>query len=96
MTSTALENEDAFLQTLVAQSEHRLDVEREASLVLVEADRDALRAPVGEEPLHMRVDLGLADDELGAVADPLLSLERRRKIGLLHLAAPSAMYPTEL
>ena len=35
----------------------------------------------------MRVDLGLAGDELGAVADPLLALEGRGEVRLLHLRA---------
>jgi hypothetical protein len=33
------------------------------------------------------VHVGLARDQLGAVADPLLALERRREVGLLHLGA---------
>ena len=78
---------DALLEALVAQAHHRLDVEGEAALVLVEADRDALRAPVGEELLHVRVDLGLAEVEVGAVADPLVALEDRGEVALLHLRA---------
>ena len=87
VTSTPFEHRDPFAEALVAQAEHGLDVEREAALVLVEADGHALRAPVGEERLHVRVDLGLADDQLRAVADPLLPLECSREIGLLHLRA---------
>ena len=56
----ALEHRDALGEALVPQPEHGLDVEREPALVLVQADRHALRAPVGEERLHVRVDLGLA------------------------------------
>ena len=33
----------------------------------------------------MRVDLGLAEDELGVVADPLVALEDLREVGLLAL-----------
>ena len=62
-------------------------VEREPALALVQADRDALRAPVGEEGLHVGVDLGLADEELGAVADPLLALEGGGEVVLLARGA---------
>ena len=65
----------------------RVHVEREAALVLVQAHGHALRAPVGEEPLHVRVHLGLAEDQLGAVADPLLALVGLRQVGLLHRRA---------
>ena len=41
---------------LAASPATDVEVEREAALVLVEADRHALRAPVGEELLHVRVD----------------------------------------
>ena len=76
---------DALGEALVAKPEHRLHVEREPALVLVQADRHALRAPVREEPLHVGVDLGLAGDQLGAVADPLVALEDGRQVGLLRL-----------
>ena len=62
----------------------RVHVEGEAALVLVQADRDALRAPVGEEPLHVRVDFILADDQLRAVPDPFLASERLPEVCLLH------------
>ena len=87
VTSTALEHRDALGEALVPQSEHGLDVEREPALMLVKADRHPLRAPVREERLHVRVDLGRACDELGAVADPLLALERLGEIRLLDLRA---------
>ncbi len=63
----------------------RVEVEREAALLLVQADRDVLRAPVGEELLHVRVDLGLAEDQLGLVADPLMALVDLREVALLAL-----------
>ena len=47
--------------------------------MLVQADGDALRAPVREEPLHVLVDLRRADDQLGAVADLLLALVTLRR-----------------
>ena len=37
----------------------------------------------------MLVDFGLAQDQLRAVADPLLPLVRRRQVGLLHRGAES-------
>ena len=43
----------------------------------------ALRAPVGEDLLHVGVHLGLAGDERRAVADRLLPLEGGREVGLL-------------
>ena len=84
VTSTPSRTRDSLAEALVAQPEHRLDVEREAALVLVETDGHALRAPVGKERLHVRVDLGLARDQLGAVADPLLALETCGEVRLLH------------
>ena len=84
VTSTPSSDGDSLGEALVAQPEHGLDVEREAALVLVEADGHALRPPVGEERLHVRVDLGLARDQLRAVADPLLALVGRGEVGLLH------------
>ena len=44
-----------------------------------------LRAPVREQLLHVRVDLGLAEVELRAVADPLVALEDLLEVALLHL-----------
>ena len=81
---------DADLAALAVEPLDRVHVEGETALVLVQAHGHALRAPVGEERLHVRVHLGLAEDQLGAVADPLLPLVGRRQVGLLH-AAPSAM-----
>ncbi len=60
----ALEHGDTLAEALVAKAENGLDVEREPALMLVQADRDALRAPVREEVFHVRVDLGLAGDQL--------------------------------
>ena len=78
------EDGDPDLGALALEPPDRVHVEGEAALVLVQARRHALRAPVGEEPLHVLVDLGLAQDQLRAVADPLLPLVRRRQVGLLH------------
>ncbi len=64
---------------------HRLLVEREAALVLVQADGDAAGAPVGEQLLHVRRHRGLAHDQLRAVADPLLALEHGDEVALLRL-----------
>ena len=75
----------ALGEALVAEAGDRLEVEGEAALVLVQADGHALRAPVGEELLHVRVDLGLAEVEVGAVADPLMALVDGREVALLHL-----------
>ena len=76
---------DALGEALVAQAGDRLEVEREAALVLVQAHGDALRAPVREEFLHVRVDLRLAEVEIGAVADPLMALVDGGEVALLHL-----------
>ena len=53
----------------------------------METDRDALRAPVREEGLHVVVDVRGADDQLGAVTDLLLTLVRRDQVVLLHRRA---------
>ena len=56
---------------------HRVRVEGEAAPVLVQADGQAGRAPVGEQsPRMWSRHLGLAQDQLGLVADPLLALVR--------------------
>ena len=78
-----LEDADSLREALVAKTHDRLGVEREPALVLVQADGDALRAPVGEEPLHVRVDLGLAEDEVGAVPDALVPLVDGGEIAVL-------------
>src|SRR5439155_4355158 len=67
----------AFGLALRGETLYRRHVEGEPALVLVQAHRDALCAPVREERAHVAVDLGGADDELGAVADPLLALVGR-------------------
>jgi len=54
-------------------------VEGEAALVLVQARGHALCAPIGKERLHVRVDLGRADDQLRVVADALLPLVEERQ-----------------
>jgi hypothetical protein len=51
----------------------------------VQADAEAGRAPVGEERAHVVGNLGLPQDQVGLVADPLLALVDRREI--LHLIA---------
>ena len=76
---------DALGEALVPQAGDRLEVEREAALVLVQAHGDALGAPVGEELLHVRVDLGLAEVEIGAVPDSLVALVDGGEVALLHL-----------
>ena len=72
---------------LPTQAGDGVEVERESALLLVQADGHVLRAPVGEELLHVRVDLGLAEDQLGVVADALVALEDRRQISVLPLRA---------
>ena len=72
---------------LALQALHAVEVEREAALVLVQQRRHALRPPVGEELLHVRVDLGLALDQGRAVADLLLPLVRRREVAVHHRRA---------
>ena len=89
------EHRHAFGLALAERARRRTPVEGEAALVLVEADGDALRAPVREERLHVSVDLGLAEDQLRAVADPLVPLVDGDEVLLLH-RGPSAMYPTGL
>ena len=79
----AADDRDARLAALAVQALDGVHVEGEPALVLVQAHGHALRAPVREEPLHVLVDLGLADDQLGAVPDPLLALERGGEIRLL-------------
>ena len=81
---------DALGEALVPKTGDRLHVEGEATLVLVQADGDALGAPVREQLLHVRVDLGLAEVELRAVADPLVALEDRSR-SLSCTCGPSAM-----
>ena len=83
-TSTPARTETPSSRHFPCRPVDRVHVEGEAALVLVQADRDALRAPVREERLHVRVDLGLADDQLGAVPDPLLAQECLRQISFLH------------
>ena len=84
------EDPHALGSALAGEPIDRVDVEGEPTLVLVEADGDTLRPPVGKQRLHVRVDLLLADDERRAVADPLLPLERLDQVVLLT-DAPSAM-----
>ncbi len=84
VTSTPPTTADARLAALPVQALDGVHVESEAALVLVQAHGHALRAPVREEPFHVLVDLGLADDQLGAVPDPLLALERGGQVRLLH------------
>ncbi len=74
---------DAHLPAFAVKALDRVHVECEAALVLVEARGDTLRAPVGEEGFHVRVDVRLPEDQLRAVSDPLLSLEGFREIRLL-------------
>ena len=71
------QDRDALGLALADEALHRVEVEREPALLLVQADGHVLRAPVGEELLHVRVDLGLAEDQLGLVADPLVPLVDR-------------------
>ena len=80
-----MRTDDALGLALGEQPVDGLLVEGEAALVLVQADRHALRAPVGEERLHVRVDLGLAEDQLRAVADALVPLVDGGQVVLLHL-----------
>ena len=68
---------------LVGEAEHRLAVERVAAGVLVQADGQAGRAPVGVQAAHVRLDVLLADDQLGGVPDPLLALVHCDQILLL-------------
>ena len=84
VTSTPERTVTPGLAALALQASYRVHVEREAALVLVQAGGHPPRAPVGEEPLHVRVDLGLAEDQLRAVADAFLPLVGRREVGLLH------------
>ena len=72
---------------LRGEPEHRVAVEREAAGLLVQADAQPGRAPVGEQLAHVRRHLGLAEDQLGVVADPLLALEHRRQVRLLRAVA---------
>jgi hypothetical protein len=55
--------------------------------MLVEADREAGCAPVGEELLHVGCYLGLPQDQLRLVADPLLALGHGGEVGLLVAVA---------
>ena len=80
----ALDDLGARRARLVGQPEHRLPVEREAAAVLVQADGQALGAPVGVEPAHVRGDGGLAGDQLGVVADPPVALVHLDEVGLLR------------
>ncbi len=81
------EDRHTFPEALVAQPEDGVDVEGEPALVLVQADRDSLRAPVGEEPLHVRVHLGGSRDQLRPVPDPLLPLIGCGQVFLLDARA---------
>ena len=65
----------------------RVEVVREAALVLVQDGGHALGAPVREELLHVRVAGGLAGHERRVVADLLLALVDGREVGLLRLRA---------
>ena len=56
---------------------HRLAVEGEAALTLVQADRQAGCAPVVEQPAHVLGDGTLADDQGGGVAELAFSLRAR-------------------
>src|SRR6266571_4850940 len=80
---------DAFGFALPDEAQHRRHVEGEAALVLMEADGDALRAPVRKERLHVGVDLRRTDDQLRAVADLLLPLVRCDQVWLLDRGAES-------
>ena len=64
-----------------------VEVVREAALVLVQHGGHALRAPVREERLHVRVAGGLAGHERRVVADLLLALVDGGEVGLLRLRA---------
>ena len=72
---------------LAGEPVHRLAVEREPAAMLVQAGREPLRAPVGIERAHVRGDLGLAGDQLGVVADPLVALVDLDQVRLLGLRA---------
>ena len=69
---------------LVGQAVHGLAVEGEAAGTLVEAYGESGRPPVGVERAHVRGDLGLAGDQLGRVAEPLLTLGDRGQVGHLR------------
>ncbi len=77
------ENANTLRLALAGQAHDGVLVEGEAALELVQARGDALRPPVGEERLHVFVDLCLAHDETRAVADPLLTLVGRDEIRFL-------------
>ena len=85
----ARKDPDAGRLALVGETLHGLEVEGEAALVLVEADRDSPGAPVREQRLHVRVDLRLADEQGRVVADPLVALVDRAQVALLRLRAES-------
>ena len=74
-------------ERLLRQALDRLPVEREAAAVLVEADAEAGRAPVGEERAHVGGHVGLPQDQLGLVADPLLALVDGGEVVLLGAVA---------
>src|SRR5439155_23809354 len=80
-------NRHALGPALGGKTLYRRQVEGEAALPYVQANGDAAYAPVREERPHVTADLGGAEDELGAVADPLLPFVRRDQIRLLHAGA---------
>ena len=72
---------------LAGQSVHGGHVVGEAALVLVQADVHALRPPVREHLPHVLAHLGLADDQVGRVADPGLPLVHLGQVADLALGA---------
>jgi hypothetical protein len=77
----------AGLKRLPREPVDRLFVEREPAAVLVQTDGQPGRAPVGEHRPHVARDLGLAQDQLRLVADPLLALGDRGEVRLLVAVA---------
>ena len=68
---------------LAGEALDRLTVERVAAGVLVQADGQPGRAPVGVQRAHVRFDVLLSEEQLGGIADPLLALVHRDQVLLL-------------
>ena len=69
------------------QAVHGVLVERKAALALMQAHAQPGSAPVTEERAHVGAHLGLAQDQLGVVADALLALVHGAEVGLLVAVA---------
>jgi hypothetical protein len=83
----ALDDGDTLGLGLAGETLHRLDVEGEAALVLVQRDLEARRTPVGEQLEHVLADVVLAGDQRGGVADLLVATSDLGQVADLALGA---------